>query len=289
MNEKIANVVDVNEDDFVENVIEASKTKLIIVDFWAPWCGPCKQISPVLEKIANEADGKILLVKINIDENQQIAAQLRIQSIPTIYAFKNGQPVDAFQGVLPEKKIIEFIEKHLDTKINEDHSEFYNKIDVLIENKKYEIAKNELESFIADNLNEYKSLALYINCLSELKEFDEANTFSESLSEDALKDQSIKSALKNLELKKNFKMDSNIDELKKQHLKKPDDIKIILKLSDQFFSENLHDEAFELLINNYNKNKEKIKNKILEYFEALGQDNNKTQEYRKRFSSIMFS
>ena len=141
----------------------------------------------------------------------------------------------------------------------------------------------------ADNLNEYKSLALYINCLSELKEFDEANTFSESLSEDALKDRSIKSALKNLELKKNFKMDSNIDELKKQHLKKPDDIKIILKLSDQFFSENLHDEAFELLINNYNKNKEKIKNKILEYFEALGQDNNKTQEYRKRFSSIMFS
>ena len=151
MNEKIANVVDVNEDDFIENVIEASKTKLIMVDFWAPWCWPCKQISPVLEKIANEADGKILLAKINIDENQQIAAQLRIQSIPTIYAFKNGQPVDAFQGVLPEKKIIEFIEKHLDTKINEDHSEFYNKIDSLIENKKYEIAKNELEGFIADN------------------------------------------------------------------------------------------------------------------------------------------
>ena len=151
MNEKIVNVVDVNEDDFIENVIEASKTKLIMVDFWAPWCWPCKQISPLLEKIANEADGKILLAKINIDENQQIAAQLRIQSIPTIYAFKNGQPVDAFQGVLPEKKIIEFIEKHLDTKINEDHSEFYNKIDSLIENKKYEIAKNELEGFIADN------------------------------------------------------------------------------------------------------------------------------------------
>ena len=88
MNEQ-SNIVDANESDFNEKVIEASVNKLIVVDFWAPWCGPCKQLTPVLEKIVNQSSDKITLVKINIDENQQIAAQLRIQSIPTIYAFKD--------------------------------------------------------------------------------------------------------------------------------------------------------------------------------------------------------
>ena len=92
-------------------VIEASESKLIVVDFWAPWCGPCKQLTPILEKIISKSGDKVTLVKINIDENQQIAAQLRIQSIPTVYAFKDKQIVNAFQGVIPENQIIEFIRK----------------------------------------------------------------------------------------------------------------------------------------------------------------------------------
>ena len=103
-------IFDVDEHSFQQKIIEASTNRVILVDFWAPWCEPCKQLSPILESIINDCEGRIHLAKINIDENQQIAAQLRIQSIPMVYAFKNNQIADAFQGVQPQKKIIEFIE-----------------------------------------------------------------------------------------------------------------------------------------------------------------------------------
>ena len=94
---------------FAADVLEASREVPVIVDFWAPWCGPCKQLGPVLEKAVNEAQGAVKLVKVNIDENQEIAQQLRIQSIPTVYAFKNGQPVDGFMGALPESQVKAFV------------------------------------------------------------------------------------------------------------------------------------------------------------------------------------
>ena len=102
------NILEINEAEFNEKVVEASDNKLIVVDFWAPWCGPCKQLTPLLEKVMKDFPDKATLVKINIDDNQQIAAQLRIQSIPTVYAFKDRQVVNAFQGVISEKQILEF-------------------------------------------------------------------------------------------------------------------------------------------------------------------------------------
>ena len=119
------NIIEVDESNFLDEVIEKSESQLIVVDFWAPWCGPCKQLTPVLEKVINNANGKVILAKINLDENQQIAAQLKIQSIPTVLAFKNKQIVNAFQGVIPEKKIIEFIEKCLGEKLEEDFADFF--------------------------------------------------------------------------------------------------------------------------------------------------------------------
>src|SRR5918995_3244546 len=94
---------------FMADVVEASRTVPVLVDFWAPWCGPCKQLGPALEKVVREARGQVRLVKINVDENQALAAQMRIQSIPAVFAFVNGQPVDGFMGALPESELKAFV------------------------------------------------------------------------------------------------------------------------------------------------------------------------------------
>ena len=103
--------VDVTTDNFMAEVIEGSKTTPTIVQFWAPWCGPCKQLGPVLEKVVGASGGKVRMVRVNIDDNQQIAQQMRVQSVPTVYGFVDGQPVDGFAGAQPESNVKQFVEK----------------------------------------------------------------------------------------------------------------------------------------------------------------------------------
>ena len=104
-------VKDGNQQTFKADVIDPSMEVPVIVDFWAPWCGPCKQLGPVLEKVVKEARGAVRMVKINVDENQALAGQLRIQSIPAVFAFFQGRPVDAFQGALPESQLKTFVQR----------------------------------------------------------------------------------------------------------------------------------------------------------------------------------
>ena len=283
------NIIDVTETEFNDQVIEASENKLIVVDFWAPWCGPCKQLTPILEKIVSKSEDKITLVKINIDENQQIAAQLRIQSIPTVYAFKDKQIVNAFQGVIPEGQIIEFIEKCLGSKINEDFTEFYNEIESAMAENKFEETKDTLLEFISKNSDEIKGICFYLECLIELKQFEEVEMFISSLEKDVQNKDEVKQVLKKMEIVKNNSSGPNINELLGKLESEPNNIDLILEISDKYFSMKQYENGMDLLLNNYPKNKDSIKNKMVEFFVVLGNTDKVTIQYRKKLSQLMFS
>ena len=283
------NIIEVSETNFNELIIEASEEKLILVDFWAPWCGPCKQLTPLLEKVANKGSGKVLLAKINIDENQQVASQLRIQSIPTVFAFKNKQIVNAFQGVIPEKEIIDFVEKALGEKLEEDFSEIFETIEKEIKAKNYSKAKDSLLDFIANQPKEFKAISLYLSCLVILEEYEEAENFIKSLDEKTINNPEVQSVLKQLKIKKNNSKGPSLEDLLKKLNTNVNDIEIVFEISEKYFANNNYEKAFELLIEKYPKNKEKVKNKILEFFSALGQKHEDTIKYRKKLSQIMFS
>ena len=284
-----SNIIDVTETEFNDKVIEASESKLIVVDFWAPWCGPCKQLTPILEKIILKSGDKVTLVKINIDENQQIAAQLRIQSIPTVYAFKNKQIVNAFQGVIPEGQIIEFIEKCLGSKINEDFTEFYNEIESAMAENKFEETKDTLLEFISKNSDEIKGICFYLECLIELKQFEEVEIFISSLEKDVQNKDEVKQVLKKMEIVKNNSSGPNINELLGKLESEPNNIDLILEISDKYFSMKQYENGMDLLLKNYPKNKDSIKNKMVEFFAVLGNTDQITIQYRKKLSQLMFS
>ena len=287
------NILDVDEKSFQNTVIEASDKKLVLADFWAPWCEPCKQLTPILLNMAQENIEKIALVKINIDENQQLAAQLRIQSIPTVFAFYKKQIVDAFQGVLTKDKIIQFIEKILGESLSEDFTEHFEKITDLINKEKIEDAKLSLEEFLVDHSDNVLGISNYIDCLGKLSNFEEAENFIQGLEDKIKKDLKIISSITKLELNKNKNTGPSIEELLINYGKNPQSIDIALSLSEKYFTEEKFNEAFDLLIKEYlkykNNKQSRIKKTLLKFFEALGNENEYTKIYRKKFSSIMFS
>jgi putative thioredoxin len=283
------NIIDVNEVDFETKVLEESSKRLVVVDFWAPWCGPCKQLTPILEKIISSSPDKVVLAKINIDENQQIAAQLRIQSIPAVFAFKDKQPVDAFQGVIPETEIIKFLEKSLGEKLTNDFGDFYNKIKILFDEKKFLEAKDLLESFIAENSQEVDGICMFLESLIGLNEISLAEDFLKSLSDEVVKTEKVNKIKDRILLIKKTDKGPSLEKLTKDLENTPNDLDVVFKITDTHFANNNFESCFDMLLNYYPKNKEKIKTKMLGYFDVLGFEHETATLYRKKLSSIMFS
>jgi len=283
------NIIDVNEADFETKVLEESSNRLVVVDFWAPWCGPCKQLTPILEKVISSSPDKIVLAKINIDENQQIAAQLRIQSIPAVFAFKDKQPVNAFQGVVPETEILKFLEKSLGEKLVNNFDEFYDQIKILFDEKKFLEAKDLLETFIAENAKETNGICMYLESLIGLNEIILAEDFLNSLSDEIVKIEKVKKIKDRVSLILNANKGPSLEKLSKDLDDTPNNLDILFKITDTHFANNNFDSCFDILLNYYPKNKEKIKTKMLKYFDVLGFDHKSTILYRKKLSSIMFS
>ena len=283
------NIIDVSEVDFENKVLDESLNRLVVVDFWAPWCGPCKQLTPVLEKIILSSPDKIVLAKINIDENQQIASQLRIQSIPAVFAFKDKEVVNAFQGVIPETEIIKFLEKSIGDKLNNNFDDFYDQIKTLINDNKFLEAKDLLKEFIAANPEEIKAICMYVESLIGLNEINSADNFLNSLSDEVSKKEEVEKVKQKIKLIKETDKGPSLEKLNEELLKNPGNLNVVFKITDTHFANNNFDSCFNILLNYYPKNNEKIKTKILNYFDVLGFKHESTILYRKKLSSIMFS
>ena len=285
------NIIDITQDQFIEEVIEKSKSVPVVVDFWAPWCGPCKQLTPVLEKLVNNKNGKVILAKINVDENQGIAGQLNIQSIPTVYGFIDGKPVDAFQGSQPESKIEAMINKLIDAAPGNEIPKILEEADLLFKDQKFEEAQKIYETLIGLDPGNPKVIGGLLRCLVQLKKYDDAREMLESLDDNTLKNEEI---LKMKKLLANLNEDGgqDMEELKLFVKNNPNDKEKRFELAKKFLSSNETEDGFNELLIIFEQdpkwNEEAAKNKLLEYFDLLGFNDPNVLEARKKLSSLMF-
>ena len=284
-------IIDINQDQFVEEVIEKSKTTPVIVDFWAPWCGPCKQLTPVLENLVNKKNGKVILAKINVDENQGIAGQLNIQSIPTVYGFVEGKPVDAFQGAQPESKIEEMIDKLIDAAPGNEVPKLLEEADNLFKDQKFEEAQKIYEVLVGMDPGNPKVIGGLLRCLVQLKKYDDAKEMMDSLDDETLKNEEI---LKINKLLTNLDKDEggDIEELKLLVTNDPNNKEKRFNLAEKYLSSSETELGFNELLIIFEKdpkwNDEAAKKKLLEYFDLLGFNDPNVLEARKKLSSLMF-
>ncbi len=284
--------MDINQDQFLDEVIEKSKTTPVIVDFWAPWCGPCKQLTPTLEKVVTKKNGKILLVKINVDENQEIASQLNIQSIPTVYGFVDGKPIDAFQGAQPESKIEMMVDKMIDATPGNEIPKLIDEADLFFKDQKFEESLNIFEKLVLMDPGNPKIIVGLLRCLIQLKRFEEAkemfesfdNTISEN--DEVLK---IKKLLGNTSIEK---VDISYEKLAEHVKNKPQDKGLRFQLAESYLSFSETEKGFDELLKIYEQdsswNDSAAKKKLLEYFDLLGFNDPNVIEARKRLSTMMF-
>ena len=284
-------VIDINQDQFVEQVIEKSKTTPVIVDFWAPWCGPCKQLTPLLEKLVNKKNGKVILAKINVDENQGIAGQLNIQSIPTVYGFVDGKPIDAFQGAQPESKIEIMIDKLIDAAPGNEVPKMLEEADNLFKDKKFKEAKQIYETLVGMDPGNPKVISGLLRCLIQLKQYDDAKEMMESLNDEILKNEEI-SKINKLLNNMADDGDSDIEELKSMVINEPNNKEKRFELAEKYLSANETGLGFNELLIIFEQdpkwNDEAAKKKLLEYFDMLGFTDPNVILARKQLSALMF-
>ena len=193
--------IDVNMDNFMAEVIDGSAKMPIVVQFWAPWCGPCKQLGPLLEKVVAATKGKVKMVRINIDENQQIAQQMRVQSVPTVYGFFNGQPVDGFAGAQPESTLKQFIDKLVAAGgSGRDIASMVEAANSLLETQDYDNAMAQYHEIMAADPESPDGLAGMIRCMVGMKDIDGAREIVDQLDDEFRDKPAMVIAIDSLEL-----------------------------------------------------------------------------------------
>jgi len=288
----MTNVMDINEDQFVDEVIEKSKTIPVIVDFWAPWCGPCKQLTPTLERVVNKKNGKIILVKINVDENQGIASQLNIQSIPTVYGFVDGKPVDAFQGAQPESKVEIIVDKMIDATPGNEIPKLIDEADQLLKDQKFDESLILFEKLVGMDPGNPKIIAGLLRCLIQLRRFEDAEEMFESFDDSILGNEEILKIKKLLDNSNKTNNDVSYEKLVEGVKINPQDKNLRFNLAVSYLSGSEIKKGFDELLKIFeqdpNWNEGAAKRKLLEFFDLLGFNDPNVADARKKLSSMMF-
>ena len=285
---------DATTQSFAADVIEASQQTPVIVDFWAPWCGPCKQLAPILERTVRDAGGKVALVKVNIDENPEIAQQLRIQSIPAVFAFDQGQPVDGFMGAQPESQIKQFVERLVGPMGPSPLEQALEQAKQALDAGDFASASNIYGQILRQMPGEAAAIAGLVRCLVGAGDLQEARELVDGLDDDALKDADVESAISALSLAEQAgEADGDAAALQARLAQDPGDHQARFDLAMAYHgagrSEQAIDELIEIIRQDREWNEQAARQQLLKLFEALGHADPLTVAGRRKLSSILFS
>lgn len=289
-------VKDSGLESFAADVLEASMEVPVIVDFWAPWCGPCKQLGPMLERLVTEANGAVRLVKVNIDENPEIAQQLRIQSIPTVYAFKQGQPVDGFMGAIPESQLRQFIEGlggPLPPGAAEEEPDLLTAAGEALAKHDLSRAAQLFGQVLQEDPGNPKAVAGLARCYLESGDLDRARKTLKLVRPDGASDENYRAAEAELSLKERAAAAGDADQLNARVGANPGDLEarfdLALVLDGRGAREEAIDQLLEIIRRDRKWNEDAARKHLLTLFDAMGPADPRTLAGRRRLSSILFA
>jgi putative thioredoxin len=289
-------IKEVSEATFMQDVVEASKERPVIVDFWAPWCGPCKTLGPQLEEAVKAANGAVTMAKVNVDENQAIAGQMQVQSIPSVFAFANGQPVDGFQGAVSASEIKAFVDRVVATNGGEVESGLDSAVasaEQMIDDGDFEAAIETFSAILEEDANNIKSYIGLIKCHIAVGDLDQAEAILNGTPLEISQSPEIEPVHAQIELAKQARDAGPINELALRIEKNPDDNDARFKLAQALYGagqvEDAVDQLLELFKRDRDWNNGAAKAQLFIIFEALEPNNAIVLNGRRKLSSLIFA
>lgn len=278
---------------FVKDVIEASKQQPVLVDFWAPWCGPCKQLTPIIEKVIKAAKGKAKLVKMNIDEHPAIPGQMGIQSIPAVIAFVNGQPIDGFLGALPESQVTAFVERLIKDRVGGEEKDLLKTADAALAEGDSPGAAEIYAQLLAEDASNVAALAGLARAYVATGALDQAKQTLALVPENKRNEAPVAAARAALELAEQAAAIGPITELEQKVAANPLDHQARYDLAVALNAKGKRAEALDHLIEIVRRdrkwNDDGARKQLVQLFEAWGPTDEATIAGRRRLSSILFS